>query len=77
MHFFKSKSKIEDETVSREMADLIEDQRKKEKGEIYRRAWCVDHATCVLTDCSPETVIKMAKEIHAYVYGELDELEGK
>lgn len=72
LHLFGRKSKTEDETVQKEISDLIEDQRKKEKAEIYRRAWCIDQATCVLADCGPEEVTKMAKEIHAYVYGGMD-----
>lgn len=63
---FGQKSRQQDKAVS----ELIEEQRQKESVDVYRRAWCISEATYVLDDCAPETLIKMAKEIYLYVYGE-------
>jgi hypothetical protein len=60
--------KLEDE--DKPFSDLISEQRQKESIEIYRRGWAMSEATCVLDDCSPEDVIRMAERIYEWVYGE-------
>jgi len=62
--------KRKEQADQKAMADLIEEQRLKETAEIYRRGWCVDQATCTVDSESPDVVIRMAKAIYQYVYGE-------
>lgn len=58
----------------RDVADLIEEQRKKESVRVWRRGYCISQATYVMEDgCSAEKLIEMAKAIYRYVYQDEEE----
>jgi len=70
MTLFRRRLTQEDlQEQDRSMSDLIEEQRKRESVEIWRRGWCMSEATCVLDGCSADDVIRMAERIYEWVYG--------
>lgn len=65
---FGKKTKQELEKEDRAVSDLIEEQKLKESGETYRRAWCIQQAALVVDETDAAGLIRMAKEIYQYVY---------
>ena len=70
MSFFSQRKKQKEQEDVKAVADLIEEQRLKETAEIYRRGWCVERATMTVDSESPDIVLRMARAIYEYVYGE-------
>jgi hypothetical protein len=52
--------------------DLIAEQRQKEEARIWRRGWCIQQATFISDESTSAELIRKARDIYAYVYGEED-----
>jgi hypothetical protein len=55
----------------RSVRELIDEQRKKESVEVWRRGFCISEASSALygENPKPEELIRMAEAIYQYVYG--------